>query len=472
MILSNARISDGSGDRTVDLRIEDGTIAEIGSIGTGDIDLAGRWLSPGLWDHHVHFTQWALHSQRIDLSNATSAADAAAIIGAAMSGRTTGLVIGGGFRDSLWSDAPTLDLLDRVSGDLPVVLVSGDLHSVWLNSNALAQYGYAGHPTGLLSEDDAFAVTKQLGTFPDATIDAWAEAAAEDAARRGVVGIVDLEMAWNVEAWGRRIAYGADQLRVEFNVYTEHLDRAIAEGFHTGQTFGDLLTMGRYKVLSDGSLNTRTAYTYDEYPEGGRGQLTVPPERLIPLMQKAADAGILPDVHAIGDHATSLALDAFAAIGSGGRIEHAQLTSEGDFARFAQLAVEVSVQPEQAMDDRDVADRLWAGRTGRTYAFRSMLDAGATLVFGSDAPVAPLDPWVTMAAAVSRSRDGREPWHPEQCVTNAQALAASTHTTVEVGQPADLVATELDPLTATGEQLRTMPVALTLLEGRVTYDGR
>lgn len=467
MLLSNARL----GDRAVDVRVEDGVIAEIGSLGTGDIDLAGRWLSPGLWDHHVHFTQWALHSQRVNLLPATSAADAAQLVSAAIRPGTTGLLIGGGFRDSLWADAPSLEVLDRISGGRPVVLVSADLHSVWLNSAALKSYGHVGHPTGLLSEDDAFGVTKQLGAFPDTTIDSWAEAAAEAAARRGVVGIVDLEMAWNVEAWGRRIAYGADQLRVEFTVYTEHLDRAIAEGFRTGQKFGDLLTMGRYKVLTDGSLNSRTAYTFDQYPDGGRGQLTVPLERLIPLMQKAADAGILPDVHAIGDHATSLALDAFAATGCGGRIEHAQLTSEGDFARFAQLGVEVSVQPEQAMDDRDVADRLWAGRTGRTYAFRSMLDAGATLWFGSDAPVAPLDPWVTLAAAVSRSRDGRRPWHPEQCVTNAQALAASTHTTVEVGQSADFVVTDLNPLTATGEQLRTMPVAMTLLAGRVTHDG-
>jgi hypothetical protein len=186
-------------------------------------------------------------------------------------------------------------------------------------------------------------------------------------------------------------------------------------------------------------------------------------------MRRARDAGILPDVHAIGDRANTLALDAFEAIGSGGRIEHAQLLSAADIPRFARLGVEVSVQPEHAMDDRDVAERHWPDATGRAYPFRSLLDAGATLRFGSDAPVSPLDPWLGMAAAVSRSRDGREPWHPEQCISNAEALAASTRTTVAIGQVADLVVTDLDPLTATDEQLRRMPVAATLLGGRFTH---
>ncbi len=227
--------------------------------------------------------------------------------------------------------------------------------------------------------------------------------------------------------------------------------------------------MGRFKVIIDGSLNTRTASTRDTYDDGSHGLLTVPLETLVPLMRTASEAGIEPDVHAIGDHANTIALDAFEAIGCRGRIEHAQLLTASDYPRFAGLGVEVSVQPEHAMDDRDVADRYWPGATGRAYAFRSLLDAGATLRFGSDAPVSPLDPWLGISAAVSRSRDGRAPWHPEQRVSNAEALAASTRTRVAVGEPADLVVTELDPLTATGEQLRGMPVAATLLAGRVTH---
>src|SRR5690606_8588499 len=152
-----------------------------------------------------------------------------------------------------------------------------------------------------------------------------------------------------------------------------------------------------------------------------------------------------------------------------GRVEHAQLLADRDILRFAELGVEISVQPEHLLDDRDVADRYWPGRTGRAYAFRSLLDSGARLRFGSDAPVAPLDPWVSMAAAVSRTRGGRVPWHPEQRITVGEALAASTRTTVAVGQPADLVVTDADPFAVDPDALRTMPVAATLLGGRFTH---
>jgi predicted amidohydrolase YtcJ len=119
------------------------------------------------------------------------------------------------------------------------------------------------------------------------------------------------------------------------------------------------------------------------------------------------------------------------------------------------------------MDDRDVAERYWAGRTGRAYAYRSFLEAGVPMAFGSDAPVAPLDPWITMDAAVTRSRGGRPAWHPEQAVPADVALVSSARTTIEVGQRADLALVDEDPLTS--DNLRTMPVAATLLAGRFTH---
>ena len=276
-------------------------------------------------------------------------------------------------------------------------------------------------------------------------------------------------MAWNLAVWQRR---ASQTLRVELGVYRQHLDRAIELGLRTGDRVGELLTFGRFKILIDGSLNTRTAYCWHEYPglEGqpnSRGLLTVEPDELRPLMAKAWAAGIEPTVHAIGDHANQIALDAFESVGCRGRIEHAQLVSTADLARFGQLAVTASVQPEHAMDDRDVADRYWIGRTGRAFVLRSLLDAGATLALGSDAPVAPLDPWVTAAAAVTRRRDGREAWHPEQSISPGQALAASRRSTIEAGQPADLVITDRDPLDA--DALRAMPVAATMLAGRFTH---
>jgi predicted amidohydrolase YtcJ len=428
-------------------------------------------------------------------ATAATAATAAAAVAESASGSTPAMIVGFGFRDGLWADEPTAAALDAVSGPRPVVLVSGDLHCVWLNSAALALFGRAGHPTGVLREEDAFAVHRALDDVPAATIDEWALDAAGTAAARGVVGIVDFEMAWNHEVWSRRLAAGHDLLRVEFGVYPEHLDRAIAEGLRTGDplrpTVPDpagtdtpigetpdpsLISVGPFKVITDGSLNTRTAYCFDEYPglEGrpdSRGVLSVPPDALRALLARAIAADFVPAVHAIGDHANRLTLDGFETLGCGGSLEHAQLLSEADFPRFAKLGVTASVQPEHAMDDRDVADRFWAGRTDRSFALASLLAAGATLALGSDAPVAPLDPWVTMAAAVGRARDGREPWHPEQRISAADALAASTRgrTRIRVGDVADLVVTDADPLAATPQELRAMPVSLTLLAGRPTH---
>jgi predicted amidohydrolase YtcJ len=123
------------------------------------------------------------------------------------------------------------------------------------------------------------------------------------------------------------------------------------------------------------------------------------------------------------------------------------------------------------MDDRDVADRYWPGRTHRAFAFASLVAAGASITLGSDAPVAQLDPWVSMAAAVSRARDGRDAWHPEQRVLSSVALAASTdgRATLRTGSVADLVITELDPLVASDWQLRNFQVSATMLGGRWTH---
>ncbi|GGF39737.1 amidohydrolase [Subtercola lobariae] len=474
--------------------------------GAATIDLDGRFVIPGLWDNHVHFTQWSLLRRRIDLGLATSATDLLARLrstlnaldGAPQAGGVGSIdplqassssatpaaitpLIGYGVRDSLWPDtnALTATLLDTVSGERPVVLSSADLHGCWLNSAALAFYGLRGRPTGRLREDDCFALLRRLDDVPDLEADALVADAARAAARLGVVGVVDLEMRDNLTDWRRRIASGIDSLRVAFGIYSEHLESSIEAGLRTGEVIPDtagLLTVGPFKIITDGSLNTRTAYCFDEY-EGLEGQahshglLTVAPDALLIALERASTSGLTPAVHAIGDHANALALDVFARLGSGGRIEHAQLVSDSDFSRFAELGVTASVQPEHAMDDRDVADRYWNGRTDRAFAFESLRASGAALLLGSDAPVAPLDPWQTMAAAVGRSRDGRPAWHAEQRISAQAALTASTNrlASIGVGMAADLAVVERDPLTSPADDLRAMPVAATFLAGRATH---
>jgi predicted amidohydrolase YtcJ len=264
-------------------------------------------------------------------------------------------------------------------------------------------------------------------------------------------------------------------------VYPPGLEAAAARGIRTGAPIegtDGLLTGGPYKLFTDGSLNTRTAWCDDPYPGlTGPEAFGLPTYEGDALLAAARDGyahGLVPTIHAIGDRATAVALDAFAALDipanapDRGSIQHAQLVRDADLPRFARLGVRASVQPEQAMDDRDVADHYWEGRTGRAFAYRSLLDAGATLEFGSDAPVAPLDPWITMDAAVLRARDGREPWHPEQRVPVAAALSASQGGVdlLAVGGKADLAMTDADPLTS---PLREMPVYATMLAGEWTF---
>lgn len=492
LILAGARLPGAEG--IVDLHLADARVVAVVPNGEAPkgiqgetspsvrrLELDGRFVVPGLYDRHVHFSQWAMVSRRLDLAGAESAAAVASLVAASVD-RGELEVIGFGYRDGLWADAPTRTVLDAVSGDVPVVLVAADLHACWLNSAALRRHGVGelAGTSGVLREDDCFRLVREIDDVADDVLDGWVADAAGQASRRGVVGVTEYEMCWNRDDWVRRVAGGLDALRVTFGIYTQHLDRAIAEGLRTGDEVpgtSGLLTVGGYKVITDGSLNTRTAWCFDPYPGLGAeehpyGLATVSYDELVPLMRRAHQAGITPAVHAIGDQANARVLDAFEAVGCTGSIEHAQLLRRDDIARFARLGVVASVQPEHAMDDRDVADRYWAGRTDRAFMLADLAAAGVELALGSDAPVAPLDPWVAIAAAVGRARDGREPWHPEQALEVRAALTASTGgqgASVRTGMRADLAVIELDPYAASVDELRSMPVAATLLGGRFTH---
>jgi len=321
LLLKGARIVGGMGDGAssaggapVDILLKHGVITGIGSglTGTATIDLDGRYVMPGLWDAHVHLTQTALTRRRVDLTAASSATDAAAMMAAAERPAEGLPLIGFGFRDGMWAAPPTKHDLDAVVGDIPVVILSGDLHCTWLNSAALAAFGMAGHPTGILREDDAFKVTTEAQTVPADVLDEWVAATATDVARRGVVGVVDLEMADTVQDWTRRFAAGFRGLRIAAGVYTPWLDSAIEAGLRTGQVIegtDGLLSVGPFKIITDGSLNTRTAFCGEPY-EGlvgpdASGQLNLPTAELVSLMRKASGAGFTPAVHAIGDEANS-----------------------------------------------------------------------------------------------------------------------------------------------------------------------
>lgn len=502
LVLRNARLvrfdGDGYGPQgehaddgrpeLVDVAIDGPLISAVGhrleARGDEEIDLEGRWLMPGLWDNHVHMTQWALDRKRVDVSGARSAAEAAATMAerARLEPPPPGVVlVGRGLRDALFPDRPTSALLDAaleregVAQDVAVVVISGDLHSAWANSRALTILGASGHPTGLLKETEWMGRMGAIDVVPTEVLDQWVDEAAHEAASRGVVGIVDFEIADNVAAWRRRIENGSRWLRVEAGLWREHLDWAVAHEYASADVIPGtegLLRLGSLKIISDGSLNSRTAFCTDPYPgqegPGGHGVLNIPTEELTELLRYAHSKGIRAAVHAIGDRANSLALDAFEASGARGSIEHAQLLHDDDVERMARLGLVASVQPVHLLDDRDVADHHWAGRTGRAFAFAALARAGVRMAFGSDAPVAPLDPWAAISAAVHRTQSGQEAWHPEQKVELETALASSVRSRVAAGEPADLVVLG-DELSRTGTavELHDLTVALCVAHGRV-----
>jgi predicted amidohydrolase YtcJ len=472
------------GGEPVDVVVRAGVIDEIAPAGAlaavGEVvEAGGRWIGPGFWDAHVHFTQHVIRRRRLDLTETRTADDVLDIVrraraeGAPLS---DGMLMGYGFRDGLWPVPASLAALEATVSDIPVVLVSGDLHCGWMNRAAAAKLGVELDETGLLREGPWIGILHDFDEAAQLPADAYADAAAA-AAARGVVGVVEYEKTDNIAEWSARTASGLTSLRTDIAVWPDLLEQVIAAGVRTGDIVDEagLVTFGRLKVVVDGSLNTRTAWCWDPYPgmDPGHphacGMESVPIPELRRLLERARGAGIEAAVHAIGDRANTEVLDTFEALDMKGVIEHAQLVRDDDFARFAALGLIASVQPEHAMDDRDVADHHWAGRTGRAFAFGSLHRSGATLRLGSDAPVAPLDPWISLSAATARSRGDRDAWHPEQRLPLDVALAASVRTSFAVGQPADLVISDRDPYASDRDELRSMPVAATLLGGRFTH---
>jgi hypothetical protein len=473
-------------EEPVDVLVRDGQVIEVGEHlaagGVEEIDADGRWLMPGLWDQHVHLGQWALAAHRLDLSGIRHRDEALARVAARLAESPDLPVVGWGHRSASWSDQPTTAALDAVCDHQPVVLIAGDGHHAWMNTVALRGLQLSERDT-VVSEAEWFRIYPRLGdlvgrdgTTPEAYLHAMQLAAA-----KGVVGLVDLEFDQSASAWPERVAGGAELLRVRVGAYVDTLDDFSSAGMRTGRQMpgcGPLIRMGPLKIISDGSLNTQTAWCCAPYSGGGHGAANITSEGLRAVLDHANRFQMEVAVHAIGDAAVGQALEAYAATGARGSIEHAQLIRREDSLTMARLGIRASVQPAHLLDDRDLTERLWPDRTDRCFALRWLVDDGVQLAFGSDAPVSPLDPWDAIAAAVHRSADDREPWHPEQALTVAEALAASTDGlgSVSVGQTADLALLDADPLPhgsslEQAKALRAMQVAATWVDGRLAHSS-
>jgi hypothetical protein len=464
------------------------------------VDLGGRCVVPGFNDAHVHFPTWAVAQDEVRLEDTRSLDEALArvrvAVGQAPGG---GWLRGRGWRSGDWSPAvePTKEALDEVASDRPVALMARDSHSVWLNSAALAlangdlqapggvvELDERGEPTGVLREESCWHFEDD---YIEITDDEHVEAMRTGlklAASRGVTAVHDKD-GWvgAFRFWQRLEAEGALSLRVWQSLPADWTEEVATTDICSGFG-GPLLRLGYLKAFMDGTLGSQTARMLD-----GSGVEITSREQLEGLIRAGARAGFPLAVHAIGDLANREALDAFEAtrdewqpLGLRPRIEHAQLVAPEDVARFAELGVAASVQFSHAASDRDVADRFWGERTAGAYAYRSLLDAGAVVANGSDAPIEELDPLAGIRAGVLRTLDERPPWHPEQALTVEESLHATCITPAWLARDehrrgrllpgfyADLVVLDRDLLDCAPEELAEVNVVATMVGGAWTHN--
>ncbi len=475
LMICRARLMPGCSDpvaaELVDVTVRDGLIATIEPhrrVLPGAIDADGAVLLPGLWDAHVHFSTHALLAECLQLPAEDDLLGILRRVGKELALRDSGgLLVGFGYRSATWHEEPSAAKLDELSSE-PIVLFAGDLHSLWCNSSGLIAVGAPEHATGLLREDEAFTAMLHLMATETGHVDALVRGAQRRAAALGVVGVVDMEMSWGVGTWQRRMAASPSLQRVEAATYPDDLERLITLGLRTGDLLGERLSVGPLKIISDGSLSSRTAHCLSPYPHpipgSPHGVANHSPQEMVSLLARANSNGIQSAVHAIGDRACRDALDAFEAVGAAGTIEHAQLVHQDDLHRFAALGVGASVQPAHLLEDEAVLDEVWPASTDRAFALRALLDAGAQLRFGSDAPVSPLDPWLAMDVAVNK------PHRVEQALTPEEALTACTRTRVAVGEQADLVLTSLTPSRLGSGDYSSHECQVTMIAGMTTHE--
>ena len=454
------------------------------------VDLGGRCGLPGFTDSHVHFPTWALSRSDVQLHGCASLAEALDRVRGAP--RTGSWLRGQGWRDADWPDGPpTRQALDETEPERPAMLISKDYHALWLNSAALSLAGgdleveggivvrdESGEPTGVLYEEAAWAFKGRFVQVPD---DEYVEAMREGvrvAASRGVTALHDKD-GWlgAIGLWQRLEQQGALPLRVWQSTPAERLGDLREIGLRSGAG-SPLLRLGYLKTFMDGTLGSQTAWMTD-----GSGVVITTSEELEQIVREGAEAGWPVGVHAIGDAANKAALDAFERSreawqprGLRQRIEHAQCLAPEDVGRFAELGIAVSLQFTHAPSDEQLAKRFWADRLDGTYSFRSLVESGALLANGSDAPVEELEPWAGVVAAVL------DHWREDQRLTLEQALHAVSvapawlshdervRGTLVPGRYADLVVLDHDPFACEPEELREVQVVATMLGGRWTHN--
>ena len=503
------------------------------------VDLQGAFAMPGFNDAHTHIASAGEQRLTLDLDNVASLAAMLAKVRAYAATLAPGAwILGGGWDHTKWEGAklPTRQELDAVSAGHPAFLERTDGHIAIANTAGLAAAGITdatmdpqggkidrdaeGHATGIIREGPALELVRQHIPAPGVAARRRAlELSIEDALSHGVTSVQDFSSWDDFMVMGEMEYEGKLRLRISewiaFDLPLGVLDERRAN--HAADD--PLLHLGMLKAFMDGSLGSRTAAMNDAYADdaGNSGIARYGQQRLNDLAAERAADGFQLGFHAIGDLANDMALNAFAAAEQVGwpanapalpkdadtavvtapvdgvkpldfrfRIEHAQVVSAGAFERFAKLGVIASMQPSHLLTDMAWAPaRLGPERSKRAYAWKSFLDHGVTLAFGTDYPVEGISPFRGLYSAITRQNEaGTQTFEPQEKLTIEQAIYAYTQASafaefrekvkgrLEPGYLADMVVLDRDITKATPQDLLHTTVLRTVVGGKTVYEAR
>jgi predicted amidohydrolase YtcJ len=487
-------------------------------VNTRVLDLRGKLLLPGFNDAHVHFVDGGSQLDRVQLNDASSPQEfARRIAGQARTTPPGEWVLGGDWDETKWNPPrlPTKELIDAVTTETPVFVSRYDGHMGVANSVALRLANIDsktpdppggvivrdehGNPTGALKDAATDLVAKAIPPLSRQQRTHAIKRALAHAASLGVTSVQHMVAEYeDIAVYSELFERGELIIRIYAAPLIAHVGDQAKIGIR--HAFGGpYLRIGALKAFADGSLGSATAYFFQPFLDqpGNHGLLS---DEMQPLslmrdrMMQADAAGLQICTHAIGDQAISAILDLYDEVERAHghadrrlRIEHAQHMAAKDFDRFAQLQVIASVQPYHAIDDGRWAERrIGHDRASRTYAFRTFLNHGVRLAFGTDWDVAPLNPMHTLYAAVTRATlDGNNPngWFPEQKLTITEAIEAYTlgsafaefqeneKGSIATGKLADMIVVNEDLFSIPAEKIREAKILKTFVGGKLVYQA-
>src|SRR5215467_4706009 len=485
---------------------------------TKKIDAQGKTVLPGFIDAHVHFSSGGGEISGVHLRDANTPQEFVRRIAEHAKKLPKGeWMLGGTWDHELWGGTPlpSHDWIDSLTPDTPVFVSRYDGHMAMANALALRLAGVTretkdppggtivrdkdGNPTGLMKDAAMDLIFRVMPPPSEERLLRMIHAAMDEARRFGVTSVHDISSTEDVRAYQLLASRGELTLRIYCITPLPQWEGPATAGIRAG--FGnEWIHLGALKGFADGSLGSTTALfeqPYNDAPDtsGLPNEMMLPEGNMLKMALGADKAGLQLAVHAIGDKANRIMLDVYTEVAKQNgarperrwRIEHAQHLRPEDFARFAQLGVIASVQPYHAIDDGRWAEkRIGHERAKTTYAFRTFLNHGVRLAFGSDWTVAPLNPMLGLYAAVTRATlDGKNPggWFPEQKLTLEEAIQAYTmgsafaefrekeKGSITPGRLADIVVLDSDLFSVVPEKIKDSAVRFTIVGGKVVYEA-